>query len=280
MDLLDEPMLFGSAEQQETERLRERNRVAKRASRARQKQRENNESVPSNPPNTRRQSLVLPTTTDELISPPFQAPESASGQVPENSESRAVINSTSDENWTLGVNTSTISDPATVLWDNSLGPAIESSDSVQHLTMSSSLAGHLSGSTPPPHPAPSLPFHSLDRVSISTHYDSPAELIYPGSDIVNHSSSLLHIAIRNGTKGIVSSLIKFGIDVDSVDSSGSSPLHVAVELRQLGVLELLLNSGANINARNSAQMTPLEIAVRAQDEQIVNILLSRGAELY
>ncbi|KAJ4268314.1 hypothetical protein NW762_002377 [Fusarium torreyae] len=99
-------------------------------------------------------------------------------------------------------------------------------------------------------------------------------------DFNSKPSRLLHIAARNGTTGILLSLIKAGADVNSRDCSGTTRLHIAVRFRRASVLEVLVNHGANINARDSANMTALKVAVRAQDEELVNVLLSGGAELH
>ncbi|KLO94622.1 uncharacterized protein Y057_8759 [Fusarium fujikuroi] len=109
---------------------------------------------------------------------------------------------------------------------------------------------------------------------------SSSSLTSDSNDSNSRPSRLLHIAARNGTTGILLSLIKAGADVNSRDSSGTTPLHIAVRFRRASALELLVNHGANINARDSANMTALEVAVRAQDEELVNILLSGGAELH
>lgn len=100
------------------------------------------------------------------------------------------------------------------------------------------------------------------------------------NDFNSKPSRLLHIAARNGTRGILLSLIKAGADVNSRDCSGTTPLHIAVRFRRASALELLVSHEANMNARDSANMTALEVAVRAQDEELVNIPLSGGAELH
>lgn len=131
---------------------------------------------------------------------------------------------------------------------------------------------------PPVESSADLPGLGLEYETQDHSADAPSSSITPDGFIGN-SSRLLHIAVRNGTAGILLSLINAGADVNSRDASGTSPLHLAVQFRRPRMLEVLINHGANINARNSASMTPLEIAVRAQDEEIVNVLLSSGAEL-
>ncbi|KAH8200540.1 hypothetical protein TruAng_005317 [Truncatella angustata] len=299
MDRFKGGIVLESAEQQEAERLRERNRVAKRASSmsdyqwrevyntdfivgARQKQLENNETAPLRSKTWRKglpertfpqPSSVPPTAVDAAILQSYQAPGSISGPTHDGLNCRSVINNTSDEDWIQFDSSAALLEPSAILWDNlpvstmddhSLGVSLNS----QHAMVSSSGITHTS------------PYQSGDS-SIPSPVGASTDLVQLRNPTgANNSSMLLHIAVRDGTKGIVSSLIKAGADVNSLDASGSSPLHVAVELRRLGVLELLVKNGANINARNGAHMTPLELAVRAQDEQTVDVLLSSGAELY
>lgn len=119
----------------------------------------------------------------------------------------------------------------------------------------------------------------LEHKTPSHSEEAPSGRI-PPENLISKSSRLLHIAVQNGTTGILLSLINAGADVNSRDASGTSPVHLAVRFRRPSILEVLINHGANINARNSINMSALEIAVRAQDEEIVNILLSGGAELH
>lgn len=119
---------------------------------------------------------------------------------------------------------------------------------------------------------------ALER-QMQAHIEEASSRVVAPHSPLGQSSRLLFIAVRNGTMGIVLSLINAGADIDSLDASGNSPLHLAVRFRRATVLETLISHGANINARNSDNMTALEIAVRAQDEDIVNILLLSGADL-
>ncbi|KAG7102789.1 hypothetical protein HYQ44_016877 [Verticillium longisporum] len=80
------------------------------------------------------------------------------------------------------------------------------------------------------------------------------------SDPVTRSqgASLLHIAIKNGSKGIAHTLVVGGgADVDARDvTNGDRPLHCAVR-----------------------GLTPLELAVRLQEEEIVELLVEGGAQV-
>ncbi|KAF7523226.1 hypothetical protein G7054_g11841 [Neopestalotiopsis clavispora] len=265
MEQYEGHLLLGTAEKQETDRVRERNRVAKRASRARQKQLENADSAPRKSKSSRgaakseadQKKPTVATTVDEIF------PQSCETSAPMStmSEDTNVFSSPSDEDWVQYFSAALPEQGATSSWDQWSGTNDhamgQSNSSRQQQLISSSMTGHSSS-------------HAGSLLSYYTTSDGD----------INNSSILLHVAVRNGARGIVSSLIDAGADVDWIDATGSSPVHIAVETRQPGVLELLVNNGANINARNSAYMTPLELAVRAHDEQTVNYLLSSGAELY
>ncbi|KAH7204533.1 ankyrin repeat-containing domain protein [Fusarium oxysporum] len=220
-------VLFASPKQQETHRLRERNRTAKRASSmldltattfssrcsqalgARQRQREQHNDT------TADVATAEATAQDVDVAPP-QHPGSGSG-----------------------------------------------------LTPSVGSRGHAPVSVPGIcNPEPRAPPASSSSLTSNSN------------DFNSKPLRLLHIAARNGTTGILLSLIKAGADVNSRDCSGTTPLHIAVRFRRASALELLVSHGANMNARDSANMTALEVAVRAQDEEHVNIPLSGGAELH
>ncbi|KAL5584493.1 hypothetical protein FOVSG1_013882 [Fusarium oxysporum f. sp. vasinfectum] len=204
-------VLFASPKQQETHRLRERNRTARRASRARQRQREQHNDT------TADVATAEATAQDVDVAPPLQPPQhpgSGSGLTPGS-------------------------------------------------------RGHAPVSVPGIcNPEPRAPPASSSSLTSNSN------------DFNSKPLRLLHIAARNGTTGILLSLIKAGADVNSRDCSGTTPLHIAVRFRRASALELLVSHGANMNARDSANMTALEVAVRAQDEEHVNIPLSGGAELH
>ncbi|KAL5623556.1 hypothetical protein FOBRF1_002806 [Fusarium oxysporum] len=211
-------VLFASPKQQETHRLRERNRTAKRASRARRRQREQHNDT------TADVATAEATAQDVDVAPPLQPPQhpgSGSG-----------------------------------------------SDSVCVRAEAGS-RGHAPASVPGIcNPEPRAPPASSSSLTSNS------------KDFNSKPLRLLHIAARNGTTGILLSLIKAGADVNSRDCSGTTPLHIAVRFRRASALELLVSHGANMNARDSANMMALEVAVRAQDEELVNIPLSGGAELH
>ncbi|KAG9240332.1 ankyrin repeat-containing domain protein [Calycina marina] len=255
-------------EQQEVERLRERNRVAKRFSRARQKQLELAENASLKAPELQLSSengnsRYTPYSNDIVVHAIQQKSQPAPtlGSIYNNSE--------------------LVNHVATTPSDDLTGPGDNGAVPVPHHIAADELSfttGH-DYSISLPDSSQQYSMNAQHFRSASSH-NSPCYSKLRCSDDDKNSSKLLHIAIRNGTVGIASLLIKAGTNVNSMDSSGSSPLHIAVEQRRLDVLELLIDYGANLNARNCDQMTPLEIAVRAQDERTVDILLGKGAQIY
>ncbi|KAK2129343.1 ankyrin repeat-containing domain protein [Fusarium oxysporum II5] len=233
-------VLFASPKQQETHRLRERNRTAKRASRARQRQREQHNDT------TADVATAEATAQDVDVAPPLQPPQHpGSGSGSDSVCVRAEASEDLDV-WALD---GPLDDPTALPWPSSLDEDWPVS---------------VPGICNPEPRAPPASSSSLTSNS---------------NDFNSKSLRLLHIAARNGTTGILLSLIKAGADVNSRDCSGTTPLHIAVRFRRASALELLVSHGANMNARDSANMTALEGAVRAQDEH-VNIPLSGGAELH
>ncbi|KAF5633608.1 ankyrin repeat domain protein [Fusarium sp. NRRL 52700] len=165
MEELEACVLFPLLKQQETQRLRERNRIAKRAS-----------IQPT--PNTAE------ATSQDLV-PPLHPPQ----------------HPVSD-------------DPTALPWPSSLDedwPGFSGSlvDTLSPRQLSVSVSGI---SNPEPRPPPA----------------SSSSLTSDSNDFNNRPSRLFHIAARNGTTGILLSLIKSGADVNSRDCSGTTPLHIAV----------------------------------------------------
>ncbi|KAH7480461.1 hypothetical protein FOMA001_g8690 [Fusarium oxysporum f. sp. matthiolae] len=253
MEELEGCVLFASPKQQETQRLRERNRTAKRASRARQRQREQHNDT------TADVATAEATAQDVDVAPPLQPPQHPGSGSGSGSDSICVRAEASEalDVWALD---GPLDDPTALPWPSSLDedwPGFSSS------------RGHASVSVP-----------GICNSEPRAPPASSSSLTSNPNDFNSKPLRLLHIAARNGTTGILLSLIKAGADVNSRDCSGTTPLHIAVRFRRASALELLVSHGANMNARDSANMTALEGAVRAQDEEHVNIPLSGGAELH
>jgi ankyrin repeat protein len=95
--------------------------------------------------------------------------------------------------------------------------------------------------------------------------------------------SFLHIAIANGRKGLIATLISKGASVDIQDKqNGYTPLHVAAEYSDVDSVTTLLNAGASPNLVDRHGNSPLWTAVfrsRASSNgfQILKLLLDAGA---
>ena len=109
------------------------------------------------------------------------------------------------------------------------------------------------------------------------------QLIKNNYNILNNDSktedSLLHIAVSNNNYNIVKLLLKYNIDVNSINLDYITPLHIAVETNNIKIVKLLLDYGANINATNIDQEFPLYISVYNDYLDMTKILLDYGANI-
>lgn len=85
-------------------------------------------------------------------------------------------------------------------------------------------------------------------------------------------------AARAGNKARVESLLKQGVDVNSVDGDGESLLMIAARRGHAELVEALLAARARVNARNAFGETALMLAAFGGNRDIVQALLARGAE--
>ncbi|KAI0130029.1 hypothetical protein BJ170DRAFT_593564 [Xylariales sp. AK1849] len=61
------------------------------------------------------------------------------------------------------------------------------------------------------------------------------------------NSSMLHIAVANGSKAIVQTLLAAGADVNALNQSGCAPLELAIRNQDEDMVDLLISLGANIS---------------------------------
>ena len=94
------------------------------------------------------------------------------------------------------------------------------------------------------------------------------------------SSTVLGLAVRYGTIGIVGLLLDCGAPVTEEDASDKTALHTAAYRGHVGMVKLLLDPGAAINAQSRGTgATPLAEAVLMAHETAVQTLLVRGADV-
>lgn len=76
----------------------------------------------------------------------------------------------------------------------------------------------------------------------------------------------LHEAVLQGNEDRILDIIKSGVDINIIDSSGDTALHHAIPhaiiTRNIGIIKLLLDNGANVNIRNNNGDIPLNISIR------------------
>ncbi|CAI5743793.1 unnamed protein product [Peronospora destructor] len=89
-------------------------------------------------------------------------------------------------------------------------------------------------------------------------------------------SSLLHVAVKNGSAKTVLLLIKMGADVHAQDGSGISPLYLACARGQEVVVHTLLEKKAKCLAVGPSGETPLHIAAQENQLACVKLLLEVG----
>lgn len=74
------------------------------------------------------------------------------------------------------------------------------------------------------------------------------------------SLSALHHSCSAGLMKVVSILVDFGVDVDSVDENGRTPLHYAVCSKKAECVEMLLSGNANPSIQDNSGLVPLHYA--------------------
>ena len=87
----------------------------------------------------------------------------------------------------------------------------------------------------------------------------------------------LHSASDAGHIEVVRSLLKCGVDVDSLGSLGRSPLQLASRNGCLDVVQCLLDHGADAKFQDGDYITPLSHAAVYGHLEIVRILLEHNA---
>ncbi|KAI9913135.1 hypothetical protein PsorP6_006374 [Peronosclerospora sorghi] len=120
--------------------------------------------------------------------------------------------------------------------------------------------------------AVNLPDYRLLKC-LTKMYDSA--LLLNARDKISQSS-LLHVAVKNGSEKTVFRLLKMGADVQAQDGSGISPLYLACARGQEAVVQALLDKGATCSAVGPSGETPLHIAAQENQLACVELLLEHA----
>jgi len=91
--------------------------------------------------------------------------------------------------------------------------------------------------------------------------------------------TLLHEAIAQGDKDMVSWLLAKGAKPNSIESRGLTPLHSAVIKNRLDLVEVLLSRNVAASPKSNDGSTPLHLAISQNDEDIAKYLIAKGAEV-
>jgi uncharacterized protein len=97
------------------------------------------------------------------------------------------------------------------------------------------------------------------------------------SSAVAVADSRLVDAVRQRDSGLVSALIKAGVDVNAPQPDGATPIFWAVYNDDLAMVDVLVRARANVNVADDTGVTPLYLACGNQNAQVVVKLLGSGA---
>lgn len=92
-----------------------------------------------------------------------------------------------------------------------------------------------------------------------------------------HQFTLLHAAVKNRNRTLLSNLLRIGLDQNIFSGYGHTPLVCAVEKRLPDYVKLLLEYKANTEIGDLNGFTPLFHAVNNNDIQTARILCDAGA---
>jgi ankyrin repeat protein len=93
------------------------------------------------------------------------------------------------------------------------------------------------------------------------------------------SSTVLHVAARQGYADFAALLLKAGADVDARNEEGAMPLHLAAQYGHDEVARVLLAANATVDARRLYGLTPLHVAAEHGRFPVVKRLLAARADV-
>lgn len=100
----------------------------------------------------------------------------------------------------------------------------------------------------------------------------------PNAKLWNNATAL-HLVSKSGNMPLAETLIKFGVNVNSIMDTGIPALSVAVHYAHLNLIELLLLNGANISLTDIHGKTPLLIAAEQPNTDILKIFIEHHADI-
>lgn len=81
------------------------------------------------------------------------------------------------------------------------------------------------------------------------------------SENQENGKTILHLAVENGTIGLIEKIFSFGVDINAVTKDNLTALHIAAsKAKDLTVLNWLIKNGANKNLKSSFGETAFDLA--------------------
>ena len=128
---------------------------------------------------------------------------------------------------------------------------------------------------------PSLDIQLLNASS-KGDLDKVKSLLKQGVDIntvYDNGDTGLILASTNGHVDVVEFLIKSGINIEAVNQRGKTSLMLASQDGNIEIVKLLIKSGADVNAKDENEETALKWASEYGTLEVLNILLKSGADI-
>ena len=95
----------------------------------------------------------------------------------------------------------------------------------------------------------------------------------------DNTFSAIEIAVKFGYLDAIKDMIKKGLDVNEMLSTGNTLINMAAQLGRLDIIKFLSEKGANLNKMDRDGLTPLHTAAIAGHLNVVKFLSDRGADL-
>lgn len=125
--------------------------------------------------------------------------------------------------------------------------------------------------------------HPLSAACQNEDIDEVKNLIARGAGINTKEKyrgiTPLFIAVENGNKAIVETLIRFGAKVNARDSERRTPLMLLDDDADDGIVELLVQNGAKLDLTDNQGNTALILAADGRELKTVKALIAAGARI-